>query len=172
MKLSKKGFMLAEVVIVASVITTVLVFLFISINRMSNAYDKRNKYYDIDAMYAAMEVNNILIRNNDIKRYLENNNDYIKFINNQENQDVNLYSDFYLNTGYDLTGVYYVKSSLVSIKELSNSTNNDLYLSDYLDYLEDSIPFDNYKYLIIVELSKEDDDVYFYTYKGGKKNEP
>ena len=171
MKLNKKGFMLAEVVIVAAVIAGILVTLYISVNRMTHAYDTRNRYYDLDAMYAAMEVNSILIRDNDIKRYLENNNDYIKFINNQENQGVDLYSDFYLNTGYDLTGVYYVKSSLVSIKKLSNSTNNDLYLSDYLDYLEDSIPFDNYKYLIIVELSKDEDDIYFYTLKVGDSSE-
>jgi len=167
MKLNKKGFMLAEVVIVASVITTVLVFLFISINRMSNAYDKRNRYYDIDAMYASMEINNILMRDNYIDEYIENDRDYISFLNNQESQGVDEYYDFYFNTGYDLVGVYYVKPSLESINKLNNSINNDnTYLKDYISYLKDNISFTNYKYLIIVELKKNDeDDIYFYTLK-------
>ena len=64
MKLNKKGFMLAEVVVSASVIAVILVTLYIGLNRMTSAYEKRNRYYDIDAQHVAMEVNDALIRGN------------------------------------------------------------------------------------------------------------
>ena len=44
MKLNRKGFMLAEVVVSASVVAVVLVTMYIGINRMTAAYDKRNRY--------------------------------------------------------------------------------------------------------------------------------
>ena len=54
MKLNKKGFMLAEVVVSASVIAVILVTLYIGLNRMTSAYETRNRYYDIDAQQVAM----------------------------------------------------------------------------------------------------------------------
>lgn len=164
MKLNKKGFMLAEVVIVATVITTVLVFLYISLNRMSNAYDTRNRYYDLDAMYAAMEINDILPSesfDSSVVPY------YTSLIKNNGYQFVEEFADFYSNTGYNLNEVYYVKSNIVSLEKLNESISNEnTYLKDYISYLKDNIEFDKYKYLIIVELEKKDaDDVYFYTLK-------
>ena len=44
MKLNRKGFMMAEVVVVSAVIVTVLETLFTGINKVSTAYEKRNKY--------------------------------------------------------------------------------------------------------------------------------
>ncbi|UKI26843.1 MAG: hypothetical protein L6V91_09005 [Bacilli bacterium] len=53
MRLNKKGFMMAEVVVVSVIICTALVTLYTGINRVSNAYKIRNKYYDINALYMA-----------------------------------------------------------------------------------------------------------------------
>lgn len=60
MKLNRKGFMMAEVVVVSAVIVTVLVTLFTGINKVSTAYEKRNKYYDITSSQFAIEANDIL----------------------------------------------------------------------------------------------------------------
>ena len=171
MKINKKGFMLAEVVIVASVITTVLVFLFISINRMSNAYDTRNRYYDIDAMQAAMEINDILAEELPADEDIA---DYIDLIDNNGYQQIEAFAEFYSTNVYSLNGVYYVKSNIVSLEQLNISLSNEkIYLKEYISYLKDNISFDDYEYLIIVELKKEDDDdIYFYTLKVGDKNEP
>ena len=48
MKLNRKGFMMAEVVVVSVIICTVLVTLYTSLVRINNAYDTRNRYYDIN----------------------------------------------------------------------------------------------------------------------------
>ena len=51
MKLSRKGFMLAEVVVVSVVVATVLVTLFAGLNNISSAYRTRNIYYDIELLF-------------------------------------------------------------------------------------------------------------------------
>lgn len=169
MKLNKKGFMLAEVVIVAAVVSTVLVFLYIALNRMTLAYNTRNRYYDIDAMYVAMEVNDILIKNDEIENYTNDN-----YKNLLEVSALNDYKQFYnTNIGYTLKKAYYIESDNIIIEQLNESINNDQYLKDYISYIKDKIAFDNYNYLILIELQKENaDDIYFYTLKVGDINEP
>ena len=49
--------MLAEVVISASVVAVVLVTMYIGINRMTAAYEKRSRYYVRDAQQVAMDIN-------------------------------------------------------------------------------------------------------------------
>ena len=152
MKLNKKGFMLAEVVIVAAVISGILVALYISVNRMSHAYDTRNRYYDIDAMYAAMNINDEIKRNNTIYN---------------SNSPTNIISAFVYSynsiTSHKIKAYYVPLSPETTSIELANV---DEYFTEYIEYLNDNIKFSNYKYLIIVELQKKDaDDVYFYTLK-------
>ena len=167
MKLNKKGFMLVEVVIVATVISTVLVFLYISINRMSDAYDTRNRYYDVDAMEAAMELNDSLDNTYESTQYytqIPSNNRFVRFYNNSSS----------INNTIE---AYYVKSNLVSITQLYDSQNVDNYLKEYINYLRDKINFQSYNYLLIVELKDKNvsdlglDNVRFYTLKVGDKYE-
>lgn len=168
MKMNKKGFMLAEVVIVASVVSTVLVFLYMALNRMTLAFDTRNRYYDIDAMYVAMEVNNILVKNNEINNYMNDNYKDLLEVSVLEK-----YKKFYNNTGFLIKEVYFLKSDNVKLVQLEESINNNQYLKNYISYLKDNIEFNKYNYLIIVELQKKDaDDVYFYTLKVGDESEP
>lgn len=171
MKMNKRGFILSEVVIVAAVISTILVFLYISLNRMSQAYETRNRYYDIDAIYATIEINNILNEGNYIETYTEQNLHYINLINNDGNDDVKAYKNFYSNTNYTINEVYYAESNIESLKGLSNELNDNKFdLKDYIDYLKDNINYNNYDYLIIIEL-KKGDDLYYYTLKVGDSNE-
>lgn len=159
MKLNKKGFMLAEVVIVASVITTILVSLYISISKISQAYDKRNKYYDIDAQQVAIEINDSLSDQlpTDVVRELDD--DDINFKNRYNNQ-----------TKKKIKLAYFIKSDTDSIDQLKKSLDDEIALKEYIDYLEDNIDFEKYNYLILVEL-EFDSDFYFYTLKVGDTNE-
>lgn len=170
MKLNKKGFMLAEVVVVAAVISTALVTMYIGLNRLTQAYETRNRYYDIDAMQIAMEVNDYITRNNISNiatgQFLENN------------LESSLLSPYESSSGYHEIKIYYspfdknneenTKSNINSLKS-PNVTNT---FKDYVDYLSNNIDFSgNYNYLIIVELQKKDvDNSYYYTLKVGDNN--
>lgn len=86
MKLNRKGFMMAEVVVVSAVIVTVLVTLFTGINKVSTAYEKRNKYYDITSSQFAIEANNIL-EEQGLKLINKQTGDYIGAIEIDDEND-------------------------------------------------------------------------------------
>lgn len=163
MKLDRKGFMLAEVVVVAVVIATVLVTLFAGLNNVSSAYEVRNRYYDVDSLYAAMEINDILIRDNTIDVLLNNNVSYL-LVDNR----INLFMNFYTNiSSYDISSSYFVPYNSVKLNELKSMNINQTF-KDYIDYLSGNIDFsDDYNYIIIVERENINDinDCYYYALK-------
>lgn len=160
MKLNRKGFMLAEVVVSASVVAVVLVTMYIGINRMTAAYDKRNRYYDLDAQQVAMEVNDLLKRDSEQNNFTSLTDNYYSL----EDIEVN-YSklkEVFISLGENIN-TYYVKNK-DGFNNIKNSNINQSF-KDYLDYFISKTNFDeNYSYFIVVELEKGS-DYYYYTLK-------
>lgn len=163
MKLNKKGFMLAEVVVVAVVIATVLVTLYTALNRVSSAYETRNRYYDIDSLYAAIEINEILKELSSTNIYEIDTPQEVSAIDSE----IETFNNFYYNeTNSSITAYFtpYDKDNMLYLKNL----NSNLTFNDYLDYLSDNLDFeDEYNYMIIVERRNNDniDDCYYYALK-------
>lgn len=139
--------MLAEVVVVSAVISTVLVTMYIAINRVSSAYETRNSYYDIDALFFAEEIN-----------------DLIKDKGPQTDSNSKLLlgdlSTAYQNLGYKANGYYITPSTL------NNTIEGKQTLKDFMSYLKTKLSNDNnYKYIIVSELCTPDDDCRYYALK-------
>ena len=162
MKIGRKGFMLAEVVVISVVVITVLITLYIGLNSVVSAYDTRNRYYDIDCLYAAMEVNEVLLENypNTIKTDVA--------IDLSNKGDANSFEKFYESAVGDVVNLYltpYKKNVMLSIE---NFQNINATLVDYLNYLSGNLDFnEDYNYMIIVERIAPDDidDCYYYALK-------
>lgn len=161
MKLNRKGFMLAEVVVSASVVAVVLVTMYIGINRMTAAYDKRNRYYDLDAQELAMVVNDT-IRKNGSSVTFDNSGILLSGqINSMYSETKELFDLYKNNLKYN-NNVYIVKNK-DGFNNIKNSNINQSF-KDYLDYFISKTNFDeNYSYFIVVELEKGSD--YYYTLK-------
>lgn len=158
MKFGRKGFMMAEVVVVSVVIAVVLITLFTGLNRVSSAYEKRDRYYDIDALYLAMMANDILIKSGDINTIIKTGNS-IKITND----DVNLLLNTYNNDDVNLYFSLYEKGKMDKLKDLSTTKETT---KEFIDYLKDKFDFnDDYNYVIISEICKNDDDCYYYALK-------
>lgn len=160
MKLNRKGFMLAEVVVSASVVAVVLVTMYIGINRMTAAYDKRNRYYDLDAQQVAMEVNDLLKRDSEQNNFTSLTDNYYSL----EDIEVN-YSKLKVvfNSLGENINTYYVKNE--DGFNTMKSLNINQSFKDYIDYFVSKTSFDEeYSYFIVVEL-KKNDDYYYYTLK-------
>lgn len=158
MKFGRKGFMMAEVVVVSVVIAVVLITLFTGLNRVSSAYEKRDRYYDIDALYLAMMANDILIKSGDINTIIKTGNS-IKITNN----DVNLLLNTYNNDDVNLYFSLYEKGKIDKLKDLSTTKETT---KEFIDYLGTKFDFnDDYNYVIISEICKNDDDCYYYALK-------
>jgi hypothetical protein len=61
MRRDNRGFMLAEVIIVSSIIVTVLVTMYTGLNKLFVKYDELSRYYNVDAIYLAKNVEDYLI---------------------------------------------------------------------------------------------------------------
>lgn len=160
MKLNRKGFMLAEVVVSASVVAVVLVTMYIGINRMTAAYDKRNRYYDLDAQQVAMEVNDLLKRDSEQNNFTSLTDNYYSLedieVNYSKLKDV-------FNSLVENINTYYVKNE--DGFNTMKSLNINQSFKDYLDYFISKTNFDeNYSYFIVVELDKNN-NYYYYTLK-------
>ena len=160
MKLNRKGFMLAEVVIVSVVVATVLVTLYTGLKNVSTAYETRNRYYDIDSLYAAMDINNILIKN---ASSFINSNTALELTNDN---DINEFYEFYKKTGYSIESYLtpYNSEQIITLKNLNDNVTFD----EYIDYLSGNINFnEDYNYIIIVERTNinDKDDCYYYALK-------
>lgn len=157
-KIGNKGFTLVEVVIVSVVIVTILVTLFIGLNRTSEAFATRNRYYDIDTLYIASNVNKLLIKEDSTNNFLSSDYSYLNDITRVQN----LLSS-YNYSAINAYSVKYKSSSIVSLKgEVTNQT-----FKDYLDYLSYHLDFNSdYTYMIVTEVQKDNsDDCYYYALK-------
>lgn len=140
--------MLAEVVVVSAVISTVLVTMYIAINRVSSAYETRNSYYDIDALFFAEEIND-LIKDKELQAD-----------SNSKLSLGDLYTA-YQSLGYKEANGYYITPST-----LNNTIEDKQTLKDFMSYLKSKLSNDNnYKYIIVSELCTPDDDCRYYALK-------
>ena len=139
--------MLAEVVVVSAVISTVLVTMYIAINRVSSAYETRNSYYDIDALFFAEEINNLIK-----DKELQTDSNFKLSLGD-------LYTA-YQSLGYKANGYYITPSTL------NNTIEGKQTLKDFMSYLKTKLSNDNnYKYIIVSELCTTDDDCRYYALK-------
>ena len=160
-KINNKGFMLAEVVIVSTVMVTTLVGLYSGFSNTYKAYEVKMKYYDVDVIYALKNLENILIDNMLLNGYINNTstNDYYKIEQGSDSDSV-IYK-FYET--YNMNSVYLVKYDETTIKEgkFYNSITDDEfkeYLKFYVESiydrnedksLTDAFESDVYKYVLI-----------------------
>lgn len=142
--------MLAEVVVVSAVISTVLVTMYIAINRVSSAYETRNNYYDIDALFFAEEINELI---KDKEPQTDSNSKLLSL------GDLSTAYQDYLN--YEKANGYYITPST-----LNNTIKGKQTLKDFMSYLKTKLSNDNnYKYIIVSELCTPDDDCRYYALK-------
>ena len=167
MKFGRKGFMMAEVVVVSVVIAVVLITLFTGLNRVSSAYEKRDRYYDIDALYLAMMANDALIENGSINNLINDGTSTNIEANDVTNSNINNINNIYKNIVNDnsvnLYFSLYEKGKIDKLKDLSTTKETT---KEFIDYLGTKFDFnDDYNYVIISEICKNDDDCYYYALK-------
>lgn len=136
MKLNKKGFMMAEVIVVSSIVLITLTSLYISYNKIYSTYKKRINYYDVSIIYDLDKIR----RNTAIDEPTNN----IK-IENDVISEPN-------------TTVYAIPLPITDnkITDLSqeNTTFNTTF-NEYLEYLKNSITVNNCNYILVMEKCDE-----------------
>ena len=156
MRINRKGFMLAEVIIVSVIICVVLVSLFTGINRVTKAYDLRNRYYDVNALYMAEKANLYLIEDKSINTL----NGPVKVENSNLNKVISFYNSGKEGSAVNIYFTPYDKTKLESLKNIEET--NQTY-KDFIDYLSGHLEFNGeYTYMLISEICNSTDDCYYY----------
>lgn len=160
MRINRKGFMLAEVIIVSVIICVVLVSLFTGINRVTKAYDLRNRYYDVNALYMAEKANLYLIEDKSINTLISTK-EPIKL---KTEEYSNLYNviNFYKSNEGSVVNIYFTPYNQANLETLKDKGTNQTY-KDFIDYLSGHLEFNGeYTYMLISEICNSTDDCYYY----------
>ena len=132
MKLNKKGFMMAEVIVVSSIVLITLTSLYMSYNKIYSTYKKRINYYDVSIIYDLDKIR----RNEEIDA--PTNNTKIK-----KDSESN-------------TTVYAIPLTGNKITDTNtNLSQENTTFNEYLEYLKNSITVNNCNYILVMEKCDE-----------------
>lgn len=132
MKLNKKGFMMAEVIVVSSIVLITLTSLYMSYNKIYSTYKKRINYYDVSIIYDLDKIR----RNEEIDA--PTNNTKIK-----KDSESN-------------TTVYAIPLTGNKITDTNtNLSQENTTFNEYLKYLKNSITVNNCNYILVMEKCDE-----------------
>lgn len=127
--MNNKGFMMAEVVVVSSIILVVLTAFYTSYNKIISIYNQRLNYYDVATLYKLADY-----RDNSLSDNPQNG----------------------LNNGSDGEKIYYVNKNTIKNNDLNDPDINQTF-KDYLSYLSTSLDFDSLPNKLLV-MEKCDSD--------------
>ena len=154
MNLNNKGFMLAEVIISASVIIVTLVSLYAGFARVYKAYEIRSTYYDADSVYALKTISDYFIDEMVFNSYISGINNTNRYVEFKKNESPSNKIDAFINKmieNYSFKRFYltrYNSDYLESIESISSD------LKEYINFLNSDGVIDddaNYKYIFISE---------------------
>ena len=142
-KNNNKGFLLTELLVTATLVCTVLIFLYAQFYNIKRSYDTSFKYNTVNGLYALDNVRSFLIENGDmytLKLSITSLNPYTEI----KNTNITVNNTFYtkLLTTANIKTIYLTKENISAMKEnLNNSKKNELEnlrrFVNNIDYNED-----------------------------------
>lgn len=124
--MNNKGFMMAEVVVVSSIILVTLVAFYTSYNKIISMYNQRVDYYDVTTLYKLANIR-------------DNITDFSKYSSKTAIK----------NETYEK--VYYLSKNDISNLNVANKT-----FKDYLAYIKDSVTFETNNILVMERCENSD----------------
>lgn len=182
MSKNNKGFMLAEVVVSATIVLTALVTLYASFTRLYSLYEIRKTYYDIDGVYAMKGLIAHMLDtppnsdNHLLNEILSSTNFPIFLIKSNICQN-NLDGDSYCKSIQELYHVEnllivkYDEKSIATYLENTKDTFHNTF-KEYMDFILKNYDFSDqkYDYLMIMEYrnsnSDKENEEYYYASMG------
>lgn len=168
MKKNNKGFMLVEVIIVTVIVATIMTSLYVAFVRVYKVYDIKDKYSNVDGIYALnmimdyyvdnITINNIINDSKDNIINLKNNTSYCSIVNNINYCDnINKVIE-----KYNINSLYVI--NIDKLNDLKNQNISNTF-KDYLSYLDNTLDKENNKVIFLVELTiSSEDNIYNYAY--------
>lgn len=168
--MNRKGFMMAEVVVVSAIVMVTIIGLYQSYNKLYSTYATRLKYHDAETLYRLGNYRDTLIENgslNTILSDMKKNGTKTKSIYKDGSKDNPIVledeKDKYKGDTVFLISTQYNSSANSYI--LKNTTINGIHSTyqDYLSYLTKSTSYGS-NYIMVIESCKDDLNDCYYAY--------
>ena len=160
--MNKKGFMMAELVVVASIVLVVLAALYVSYSKLYGIYQTRLSYYDSVALYRLSYYRDILIENSLINDLLvDAKSKKVVSVYDSRKNDVDGANLFKLPSSdvpyeyNDRVFIIYTNKQSISKDALKNQTEINTTFTDYISFLSTSAKI-NSNYVLLMERCKTD----------------
>jgi len=153
-KLNKKGFMMAEVVVVSAIVLIVLTALYVSYNKLYSVYNTRLSYYDTVSLYRLGYYRDILIENDIINTILvetKNDSSKSKLVYNKAEGMFSLPDNEKSNYEEDTVFLIYTGGSNISSTALDKHPDDvSITFKEYIDFLSTSATIKS-DYVMVME---------------------
>ena len=156
MLMDRKGFMMAELIVVSAIVLVTLVGIYNSYIKLFTTYETRIRYYDVSSLYRLGYYRDFLIENNSLDRAKPTGTSKIKTVYDYKNGE-----------GFSVISIDAERNSFGSmigdrvymIHNDKNSINSSIFddrtvnftFKEYVDFLEKSIDFSGFEYMMIIE---------------------
>lgn len=135
MKKVKNGFMLVETLIVSTLVSTILVMLYVQFNNIIKNYYKNFDYNNVNSLYATNNIKKFILQDNDgdfysnLKIYLNqniesNSGSYLKIITNCDDNNNISYRTNLCESFSTLTNFYGIKQ-IIFTTEVTNFSDSE-----------------------------------------------
>lgn len=174
MKKGKNGFMLVETLIVSTLVSTVLVVLYVQFNNIIKNYNKNFDYNSVGSLYAANNIKKFIFQDNNgnfytnLKSYLNqsivsDSNYYLKVLTTCDDNYSNAYRTNSCEKFSKLTSFYGIKQIIFTMEyiDLKDSDYTELNSPNFVTFIKnintnkDAVIDENnnpvYDYRIIIE---------------------
>ena len=145
MKLNRKGFMMAEVIVVSAIVLSFLAGIFISYNNIYKIYMTRLSYYDVAALYRLDLYQDYYADTFATKKAEALSNNYVELLevaNNRYNEKTFL--------------IHNNKNNMVPTV-LDSASIHSKY-KDYLSYMASSVDLTETDYVLVIERCNKQDE--------------
>lgn len=167
MNLNKKGFMMAEVVVVSAIVLIILTTLYVSYNQIYSIYKTRVNYYDAVTLYRLSYYRDILIENDKMNDTLEIAKDGVVDIYNSVKSGgiLALPEEEVSNNLEDRVFLIYNNQNKLFNNVLDSYSDVHITFKDYVKFLSTNADLSKTNYVMIMErcnLNNQNDCKYAY----------
>lgn len=155
--MNNKGFMMAELIVVSSIILLVLVGLYESYNKLYSVYKTRISYYDVTSLYKLGFYRDVLRDEDELENVKNDSIVNPVLVYNSKNLSSGVFALSLVDDDYnDIAYMVNIKNNKIDIDYFNNKVH--VTFLDYIDYLNGSVDFSSMEYVMLIERCNMDNE--------------
>lgn len=151
--MNRKGFMMAELVVVSAIVLVTLVGLYASYNKIYSVYKTRTRYYDVTTLYRLGYYRDILRTNNILEIVITLSLGGVADVYDSRGPKGSVFALPAMEQPSGVQDIVYMVNNQGNPinRNLFNGKNLHVTFLEYIDFLENSVDFSKFNYMMVME---------------------